>query len=121
MPDGSSGQGTRHKKGTKEFESMARVPVLKSRRVLPVFSRPEARSKRPADNPFPFWLGQRDTGPCDRCRTRECFNIALSALAIRAALQLDVRGGAQVLPLSVGFHLREIILFHEADCVAAEQ
>ena len=34
---------------------------------------------------------------------------------------LDVRGDAQVLPFSVRFHLREIILFHETDCVAAEQ
>ena len=34
---------------------------------------------------------------------------------------LDVRGDAQVLPFSVGFHLREIILFYETDCVPAEQ
>src|SRR5260370_38391117 len=33
----------------------------------------------------------------------------------------DVRRDAQVLPLSVGFNFREIILFHETDCVAAEQ
>jgi hypothetical protein len=45
----------------------------------------------------------------------------LSALARFFRHLLDVRGDAQVLPLSVGFHLREIILFHETDCVAAEQ
>jgi hypothetical protein len=49
------------------------------------------------------------------------FFIQKNLLAVRATLQLDVRGDAQVLPLSVGFHLREIILFHETDCVAAEQ
>ena len=48
-------------------------------------------------------------------------NLLCLGLTVRATLRLDVRGDAQVLPLSVGFHLREIILLHETDCVAAEQ
>src|SRR5258708_32483702 len=38
-----------------------------------------------------------------------------------ATSRSDVRRDAHVLPLSVGFNFREIILFHEMDCVTAEQ
>jgi hypothetical protein len=48
-------------------------------------------------------------------------SIALVRKDLLRRYLLDVRGDAQVLPLSVGFHLREIIQFHETDGIAAEQ
>ena len=50
-----------------------------------------------------------------RCPTR------LLRLSLFSRLWFDVRGDAQVLPLSVGVHLREIILFHKMYSVTAEQ
>ena len=70
------------------------------------------KNRRSPYVPFPLAFGQ----PVPRrYATKSWLPLALFRYL------LDVRGDAQVLPLSVGFHLREIILFHETDGVAAEQ
>jgi hypothetical protein len=88
------------------------------------------RNTRPSDRSSRSGSARRTIRlPLFGCETRRCgCQLLLDGVLTRllrmspfSRLWFDVRGDAQVLPLSVGFHLREIILFHKTHCVTAEQ